>query len=63
MRPSGALRGVVIIGLQESLRLSRSRRGGTEVAALFYSLCETAKLNKLDPASYHSQIAPSGNTR
>jgi transposase len=49
-----ALRGVVI-GRKNHYG-SRSRRG-TEVAALFYSLCETAKLNKLDPASYLSQIA------
>ena len=48
-----ALRGVVI-GRKNHYG-SRSRRG-TEVAALFYSLW-TAKLNKLDPASYLSQIA------
>jgi transposase len=30
---------------------SKSRRG-TEVAAIFYSLVETAKLHQLDPAKY-----------
>jgi hypothetical protein len=30
---------------------SKSKRG-TEVAALFYSLLETAKLHKVDPARY-----------
>jgi transposase len=44
-----ALRGVVI-GRKNHYG-SRSRRG-TEVAALFYSLCETAKLCSIDPAKY-----------
>jgi transposase len=46
-----ALRGVVV-GRKNHYG-SRSRRG-TEVAALLYSLCETAKLNGLDPAKYLS---------
>jgi transposase len=44
-----ALRGVVV-GRKNHYG-SRSRRG-TEVAALLYSLCETAKLNGIDPANY-----------
>jgi len=44
-----ALRGVVI-GRKNHYG-SRSRRG-TEVAALLYSLCESAKLNDLDPTKY-----------
>jgi transposase len=44
-----AIRGVVI-GRKNHYG-SRSKRG-TEVAALFYSLCETAKLNHLDPSVY-----------
>jgi transposase len=35
---------------------SRSRRG-TEVAALFYSLIETAKLRGLDPRKYLLSVA------
>lgn len=44
-----AIRGVVV-GRKNHYG-SRSRRG-TEVAALFYSLCESAKLNHLDPSAY-----------
>ena len=44
-----AIRGVVM-GRKNHYG-SRSRRG-TEVAALFYSLCETAKLNHIDPGVY-----------
>ncbi len=44
-----ALRGVVV-GRKNHYG-SRSRRG-TEVAALFYTLLETAKLSGVDPAAY-----------
>ncbi len=44
-----AMRGVVV-GRKNHYG-SRSRRG-TEVAALFYTLLETAKLSDLDPAAY-----------
>jgi transposase len=46
-----ALRGIVV-GRKNHYG-SRSRRG-TEVAALLYSLCESAKLNGIDPANYLS---------
>jgi hypothetical protein len=35
---------------------SRSKRG-TEVAALFYSLCETAKLQNVEPRAYMLKAA------
>ena len=35
---------------------SRSKRG-TEVAALFYTLCETAKLRNVEPRAYLIQAA------
>ena len=35
---------------------SRSKRG-TEVAALFYTLCETAKLRNVEPRAYLTQAA------
>jgi transposase len=49
-----ALRGVVV-GRKNHYG-SRSRRG-TEVAALFYSLCESAKLVVVEPRSYLLQAA------
>lgn len=49
-----ALRGVVI-GRKNHYG-SRSKRG-TEVAALFYSLCETAKLVDVEPRAYLLQAA------
>ncbi len=48
-RAERALRGVVV-GRKNHYG-SRSRRG-TEVAALFYTLLETAKLSGVDPAAY-----------
>jgi transposase len=44
-----ALRGVVVV--RKNHYGSRSRRG-TEVAALLYSLCETAKLLGVEPRTY-----------
>ena len=41
---------VIVIGRKNHYG-SRSKRG-TEVAALYYSLVETAKLNNVDPADY-----------
>jgi transposase len=49
-----ALRGVVV-GRKNHYG-SRSKRG-TEVASLFYSLFETAKLSSVDPRSYVTQAA------
>ena len=49
-----ALRGVVV-GRKNHYG-SRSKRG-TEVAALFYTLFETAKLSQIDPRAYVTQAA------
>ncbi len=38
---------------------SRSKRG-TDVAALFYTLCETAKLQDVDPRAYMLEAAYAG---
>ncbi len=49
-----ALRGVVV-GRKNHYG-SRSKRG-TEVAALFYTLFETAKLSRIDPRAYVTRVA------
>ncbi len=49
-----ALRGVVV-GRKNHYG-SKSKRG-TEVAAIFYTLFETAKLSRVDPHAYATQAA------
>ncbi len=49
-----ALRGVVV-GRKNHYG-SRSKRG-TEVAAIFYTLFETAKLSQVDPRAYFTRAA------
>ena len=54
IRAERALRGPVV-GRKNHYG-SRSKRG-TEVAALFYTLCETVKLRNVEPRAYLTQAA------